>query len=90
MKMVDPAVYRAALDRIDIMKLALKQIEKGEGRFDHDHLQHAINTIENMKEIATGALDEVHAAEVWDATPLDENGIPVHPGSALQREADHG
>ena len=35
---------------------ALQEIEKGEGRFDLDHKQHAINTIENMKAIARIAI----------------------------------
>ena len=41
---------------------ALKEIQKGEGTFSMDHLEHASNTIESMKEIARKAL-ETHNAE---------------------------
>ena len=37
---------------------ALKEIAKGEGPYDMDHLKHASNTIDNMKEIANKAIKE--------------------------------
>ena len=42
---------------------ALKQIAKGEGRFSLDHLKHAENTIEDMKELATKALSKAEVKE---------------------------
>jgi len=36
----------------------LKEIAEGKGRYDMDHLKHAENTIEDMKEIAIGLLDK--------------------------------
>ena len=82
MKPVDPSVYRAALDRLDVAKKALKQIAKGEGRFSRDPLKHAENTIDDMKELADGALDAIEYADAWDNAPLDEHGIPIPPASA--------
>ena len=35
---------------------ALKEISKGEGKYNRDHLQHAENTIESMKAIANKAI----------------------------------
>lgn len=35
---------------------ALREIAKGEGRFSRDHLEHAENTIEDMKALANAAL----------------------------------
>ena len=35
---------------------ALKEIAKGEGKYNRDPLQHAENTIENMKTIANKAI----------------------------------
>ena len=34
----------------------LREISEGKGRFTTDHYQHAMNTIEDMKELATDAL----------------------------------
>jgi hypothetical protein len=88
MKPVDPSVYRSALDRLDIAKKALKQIAKGEGRFSRDQFEFACNTIDDMKELAIGALDAIEYADVWDATPDDADGIPIPPQSAKEKE--HG
>lgn len=82
MKPVDPSVYRAALDRLDVAKKALKQIAKGEGRFDRDNYRFACNCIDDMKELAAGALDAIEYADAWDATPDDADGIPIPPQSA--------
>lgn len=38
------------------LREALKEIAKGEGAYSHDQLEHATNTIRNMKEIANEAL----------------------------------
>lgn len=38
------------------LEVALQEIAKGEGAFSRDPLEHAKNTIENMKAIALGAL----------------------------------
>ena len=35
---------------------ALEEIIKGEGPFSQDHMQHAINTIEAMKDLARAAI----------------------------------
>lgn len=40
---------------------ALKEIAKGRGAFDRDPLQHASNTIDNMKEIANEAISKATA-----------------------------
>jgi hypothetical protein len=71
MRPVDQSVYRAALDRNDIMKKALLKIVR-EGDF---------TAPEGMKRIAQEALDTVANAYAWDNTPLDENGIPIPPQS---------
>jgi hypothetical protein len=39
------------------MRVALKEIAKGEGRFSHDPLTHAANTIDDMKALAVAALE---------------------------------
>lgn len=36
---------------------ALKEIAKGEGRFSRDPLEHAANTIEDMKALALAAIE---------------------------------
>lgn len=87
MKPIDPNVYRAALDRLDIAKKALRQIAKGEGRFSRDQYTFACNTIDDMKELAEGALDAIEYADAWDAAPDDENGIPIPP-SQLQNASE--
>lgn len=42
---------------------ALKEIAKGEGRFSRDHHEHASNTIDDMKELATTALAKIEEGE---------------------------
>jgi len=44
--------------RIKKLEEALKEIKKGEGRYDRDPLTHCGNTVEDMKQIATEALKE--------------------------------
>ena len=44
------------LSLVDDLAGALREIEKGEGRFSVDHKTHAINTIDDMKELARAAL----------------------------------
>ena len=39
------------------VKIILEEIEKGEGAYSRDVLQHAENTIENMKKLAREALN---------------------------------
>ena len=43
------------------MLAALKEIAKGEGKFNRDPLTHANNTIENMINIAQDAIKAVEA-----------------------------
>ncbi|OFW58457.1 MAG: hypothetical protein A2133_00825 [Actinobacteria bacterium RBG_16_64_13] len=38
------------------MLAALHEIAKGEGRFSRDHMEHACNTIEDMKALAVAAI----------------------------------
>ena len=38
---------------------ALKEIAKGEGRYSMDPLEHAGNTVEDMKELANAAISAV-------------------------------
>lgn len=42
--------------RVAELEAALREIQKGEGEFSRDHLQHAANVIENSQRIATEAL----------------------------------
>ena len=42
--------------RVRVLEEALREISKGEGPFSKDHLKHAANCIENMKNIAITAL----------------------------------
>ena len=44
------------IDKYNALMEALKEISKGEGAYNEDKLEHANNTIENMKSIATEAL----------------------------------
>lgn len=46
----------AQATRLASMEAALREIEKGEGRFSRDHLTHCENTVEDMKAIARRAL----------------------------------
>ncbi len=39
-----------------IMRVALEEIAKAEGRYNPDQLEHAGNTIEDMQKLATDAL----------------------------------
>lgn len=47
---------------------ALKEIAKGEGRFSTDHLKHASNTIDDMKDLATAAIAAASPERVAGAT----------------------
>ena len=51
------AVYNHAVAKAAVK--ALREVQEGEGQFDFDRLQHAKNTIENMKEVAIKALREI-------------------------------
>ena len=42
--------------KVAYLMIALIKIQEGQGRFSIDHLKHAENTIEDMKEIARKAL----------------------------------
>jgi hypothetical protein len=42
--------------KVRVLEEALREISKGEGPFSQDHLKHAANCIENMKNIAITAL----------------------------------
>lgn len=68
MKPVNPSVYRAALDRVDIAKRALRAIAKGEGPFDRSNYAFACKCIETMKQLATEALAVIENADKWDGT----------------------
>ncbi len=48
--------YQDAEAHIDKMEDALKEIAKGDGKYDLEPLKHAGNCIDNMKEIAEQAL----------------------------------
>jgi len=52
---VEPDLWKAA-DEIDRLRAALEEIVEGKGRYSMDKLEHASNTIEDMKEIATNVL----------------------------------
>ena len=44
------------VEAVRVAREALAEISKGNGRFSQDHLTHASNTIEDMKELANEAL----------------------------------
>lgn len=46
----------SAEQRIKALEKALREISKGEGRFSRDPLEHASNTIEDMKALAIEAI----------------------------------
>lgn len=48
--------HPALVARVEQLEKALREIAKGEGEFSRDPLQHATNTIDSMKEIASTAL----------------------------------
>lgn len=50
-----------AVKRIEELEEVLAEIAKGEGRYNADKLQHAVNTIDDMKAIANKAIN--HKAE---------------------------
>jgi hypothetical protein len=50
------ACIKRQTEWITYLERALKEISKGEGTYSRDRLQHATNTIMEMKEIASGAL----------------------------------
>ena len=50
-------------NRLVIAEKALREIKKGEGPFSRDHLKHATNTIEAMKELADEALNQIQEKE---------------------------
>lgn len=58
-----------ALNAHDELLAALREIAKGEGAYSMDPLTHAGNTIENMKELATDAIEK--AAGEKTETALD-------------------
>jgi hypothetical protein len=47
----------------DALVAALEEIAKGEGAYNRDPLQHAMNCIDNMKSIAALALAEKEASK---------------------------
>ncbi len=56
-----------AVARLEVLKSVLKEIAKGEGRFSRDPLEHASNTIEDMKALARAEL-EANVNEQIDST----------------------
>ena len=58
----EAALHRIAKENVRlssegaVMREALKEIAKGEGRYDMDQLKHASNTIEDMVHLANNAL----------------------------------
>ncbi len=46
-------------DKLAIAKAALEEISEGKGRYSMDHLEHASNTIQDMKALAVKALEEI-------------------------------
>lgn len=68
MKAVDPCVYRAVLDRLELCKKALRDIAT------YQYLD-----LSAVKDIANEALETIANADAWDNAPLDANGIPISP-----------
>jgi replication-associated recombination protein RarA len=50
---------QSAQEIIDKLTTALAEIAEGKGRFALDRLEHASNTIEDMKAIAVAALKDI-------------------------------
>ena len=50
---------RLAEERIRLLEAALREIAEGKGRYSLDHMQHCMNTVEDMKQMAVDALGEV-------------------------------
>lgn len=48
-----------AEEKLVIVKAALEEIKEGKGRYSMDHLEHASNTIVDMKALAVEALAEI-------------------------------
>ena len=53
----DQATARAIVSKLDLLA-ALREIAKGQGPYSRDPFQHACNTIEDMKELASAAIAE--------------------------------
>lgn len=51
-------IYKIRKQRNDLLE-ALKEIAKGEGRYDMDQLKHASNTVEDMKNLALTAIKKL-------------------------------
>ncbi len=51
----DQATARAIVSKLDLLA-ALREIAKGQGPYSRDPFQHACNTIEDMKELASAAI----------------------------------
>ena len=47
------------LNRLDKAREALQEIAKGYGRFSTDQFEHCRNTVEDMKELAAKAVEEM-------------------------------
>jgi len=75
-------VYRAALDRLDITKKALREIAKARGPFSRDQYEFACNTIEAMKVLAAEALLAIATTDAWDNSGSDGRGVPMPPTMA--------
>lgn len=69
MSLSDTAYRRKSLQlelaqsRLAIASDALTTISNGEGRYSRDPLEHASNTIDDMKKIAVDALDEMKTSK---------------------------
>jgi hypothetical protein len=73
MKPVDPSVYRAALDRIDVYKKALKDIV---ALFDDDDFPDDSGELIQIVDIAEKALAAVAEADLWDGGAVDDSAFP--------------
>lgn len=73
MKPVNPSVYRAALDRIDVYKKALKDIV---ALFDDEDFPDDSGELIRIVDIAEKALSTVAEADVWDGGAVDDSAFP--------------
>ncbi len=83
MNPVDPAVYRAALDRVDTFKKATM-----DARDTFAELERALRVLQRptlaaacalAKDDMDSALETVRNADAWDNATLDADGKPIPP-----------
>jgi hypothetical protein len=70
---------RRAVAEIERLTDALKEIAEGKGAYSQDQMEHASNTIEDMKKLATDALRYCDNCGQWMDGPIQCCSDPVRP-----------